>query len=173
MDLKRLRRGCELRLRSLDLPVPFDVRGFCDTLGTRRGRLIRLCPVSCPAGPCGLWAAGTQVDYIFYEQATTPLHQEHIILHEVSHLLCGHRPEPLSDEECAWMLFPDLDAEMIRRVLGRAGYSADEEQEAELLASLILDQVAHQRLPQACPADPEVGSLLERLEAVLEQPRDA
>ena len=172
MDLKRLRQSCEARLRGLDLPVPFDVRAFCDALGARRGRPIRLCPVISRAGPCGLWAAGTRVDYIFYEQATSPLHQEHIILHEASHLLCGHHPGPISEEECSRLLFPDLDAEMVRRVLGRASYSADEEREAELLASLILERVARQALPQVRPADPEVAALLDRLEAALERPRD-
>jgi len=172
MDLRKLRHRCEERLRGLDLPVPFDVRTFCGALGTRRGRPIRLCPVVSKAGPCGVWAAGAEVDYIFYEQATSPLHQEHIILHEASHLLCGHHPGPVSDEECSRLLFPDLDVEMVSRVLGRAAYSADEEQEAELLASLILQRAGRTRSPHARPADPGVAALLDRLEAVLERPSE-
>jgi hypothetical protein len=172
VDLRRLRRRCEVRLRLLDLPVPFDVRTFCDALGVRRRRPIRLCPVTSQAGPCGVWAAGAEADYIFYEQATSPLHQEHIILHEASHLLCGHCPAPVSEEECSRLLFPDLDAEMVRRVLGRADYSADEEQEAELLASLILKRAGRDKPPQARTADPEVAALLDRLEAALERPSE-
>ena len=119
MDLKQLRRRCEAQLREIDLPTPFDIRSFCDAVGARRGRPIRLCPVTSQAGPFGLWAAGTGIDYIFYERSTSPLHQEHIILHEVSHLLCGHQPGPVSDEECSRLLFANLDIRMVRRILAR------------------------------------------------------
>jgi hypothetical protein len=171
MDLKQLRRRCAARLRELDLPTPFDVRSFCDAVGDRRGRPIRLCPVTSQAGPCGLWAAGSGVDYIFYERSTSLLHQEHIILHEVSHLLCGHQPGPVSDEERSRLLFPDLDSAMVRRILARTAYSADEEQEAELLASLILQRTVGRTLRHERPADPQVIELLDRLEAALESPR--
>jgi hypothetical protein len=170
MDLRRLRRRCAARLRELDLPVPFDVRAFCEALGARRGRPIRLCPLTGPAGPCGLWAVGTEADFIFYEQATSPLHQQHIILHEVSHLLCGHQPTRVSDEEGSRLFFPHLDVEMVNRVLGRAAYSAEEEREAELLATLILERAARGGFTNAGPAAPEVAALLDRLEAALERP---
>jgi hypothetical protein len=170
MDLKRLRQRCEARLRELELPVPFNLHAFCDALGARRGRPIRLCPATSLAGPCGLWAAGTTDDYIFYEQATSPLHQEHIVLHEASHMLCGHRPARVSDDEASRLLFPDLDAAMVKRVLGRAAYSAVEEQEAELLASLILERAGRTGLAPARAADPEVAALVDRLEAALEKP---
>jgi hypothetical protein len=170
MDHKLLRQRCEATLRGLHLPAPFDIGAFCDALGARRGRPIRLCPVASQAGPCGLWAAGSRVDYIFYERATSRLHQEHIILHEVSHMLCGHRPGPVSDEECARLLFPDLDAEMVRRVLRRAAYSRDEEQEAELLASLILEHAGRRTHPTPQRADPKAATPLDRLRTVLEPP---
>jgi IrrE N-terminal-like domain len=130
---RRLRKRCEERLRDLPIPVPFDARAFTDELAAGR-RPIRLVPMSGLTGVCGMWVATDTTDLIFYEQDTTPPHQEHIILHELSHLICDHYP-PAAVE--AQHLLPNLDAEMVRRVLGRAGYSTEEEREAELLATLI------------------------------------
>src|SRR5690348_8656507 len=123
---------CRARLDELDLPRPFDVRAMCADLGRRRGRPVELVEMALPAdAPSGLWLSTGQRDYIVYEQATSLLHQEHIILHELSHMLCGHTGGSRLREEHASRLFPQLDSGMIRRVLGRAGYTSEEEQEAE------------------------------------------
>lgn len=170
MDLKQLRQRCEVRLRELDLPAPFDVDAFCGSLAARRGRPVVLRPLVSKTGPWGLWVAGAAADFIFYEQETSLLHQEHIILHEASHLLCGHDPRPVSDAEFSRLLLPDLDPEVVRSVLRRAAYSAEEEREAELLASLILERAGRGAVTSARAADPEVAALLDRLEHVLEEP---
>lgn len=134
---RRLRRRCAALLRDLPTPVPFDARALCEQVAARRGRPIRLIPMARLTGVCGLWVATDTTDLIFYEGKTTPPHQDHIILHELGHVLCGHCPVSLPMAEQARLLLPDLDPEMVRRVLGRAGYSTVEEQEAEMLASLI------------------------------------
>jgi hypothetical protein len=128
----RLRRRCLARLRDLPLPAPFDVRTLCDQIAARRGRPIRLVPMAGLTGVCGLWIATDTTDLVCYERDTTRPHQDHIILHELSHLLCEHFPVGLPGA-----LLPDLDPAMVRTVLGRAGYSTAEEREAETLASLI------------------------------------
>src|SRR5689334_12997234 len=138
VDRSLIRRRCEARLRGLDLPSPFDAGAFCRSLAARRARPIALHPFHSLAGPCGLWVATPTTDFIFYEQATTPLHQQHIILHEASHLLCGHTATRPREDERLRFLLPDLDEELVRSVLRRATYSAEDEQEAELLASLIV-----------------------------------
>jgi hypothetical protein len=167
MELKTLRRRCEARLRELDLPAPFSARAFSHSLAARRGRPIRLQPLESPAGLTGAWVATTTADYIFYEEATSPLHQRHIILHELSHLLCGHDAVPVLETEFSQLLLPDLQADMVERVLRRAAYSNEEEQEAELLASLILERVAASPPPDAPALDPDAAALLSRLEASL------
>lgn len=169
MDLTALRKRCEGRLKelALDLPTPFDVRAFCRALVMRRGRPIELLPIVGTRGPCGLWIASDEADYIFYEQQTSRLHQEHIILHEVCHVLCGHQPTPVSHADLS-RLFPDMHPDTVQRLLQRGGYSTEEEREAELLASLILEQTAR-RLPRAVSIpDGETAGLLGRLEASLE-----
>ncbi|WP_397560774.1 hypothetical protein [Spongiactinospora sp. 9N601] len=144
-SLKRLRLRCEARLDALTLPTPFDVRVLCATLAEERGRPIHLLPMTGNPGVQGLWVATETADVIFYEDATTPPHQEHIILHELSHLLCDHYRVTDPAAELARALLPDLDPGMVVRMLGRTSYTAIEEQEAELLATLIQQRARRPR----------------------------
>lgn len=139
------------------MPVPFDAHALCEQVSLQRGRPIRLIPMARLTGVCGLWVATDTTDLIFYEQETTPPHSEHIILHELSHLLCDHYPASLSPAEQARLLLPTLDPEMVRRVLGRTGYSTVEEREAETLASMIRQR-----------ARPSSGTVTSRLQAALD-----
>ncbi|MDF5757913.1 hypothetical protein [Spongiactinospora sp. TRM90649] len=162
---KRLRRRCEDRLSDLTLPVPFLVRGLCASVAEERSRPIHLLPMTGKPGVLGLWVATETADLIFYEEATTPPHQDHIILHELSHLLCDHYREPLPAVEQALALLPNLDPAMVLRMLGRTAhtaYTAVEEQEAELLASLI--QQRARRAPRAA----RLGASARRLIAALD-----
>lgn len=169
MDLVALRRRCQERLSELALPARFDASGLCQTLAQRRGRPIVLRPVTSRAGPCGVWVASPSADFIFYEQDTSPLHQQHIILHEASHLLCDHYAAPVAESELRRLLFPDLHPTMVHSVLRRTTYSAEEEQEAEVLASLLLERISADSPPASWPPDPEAAALLARLEASLEE----
>lgn len=87
----RLRLGCRRLLRELDVPVPLDVQDLCRRVGDARGRPVELYPypIEVP-GPFGLWFALADRDAIFYQQETVPWHQNHIILHELGHLLGEH-----------------------------------------------------------------------------------
>jgi hypothetical protein len=133
----RLRRRCARALRGLCVPTPFDVREFCSALAARRGRPIHLLPLPGLTEVCGLWVATGQLDLIAYERNTTRPHQDHIVLHEIGHMLCDHCPTSLTPVEQARLLLPSLDPAMVSRVLGRTGYGSTEEREAEFLASLI------------------------------------
>ncbi len=167
MSLKAVRRRCEATLRQVEVPSPFDVEAFCAALSERRGRRIHLCPMNMGVSPCGVWLALPAADYIFYEDGTTRLHREHIVLHELGHVLSDHVPTDVLDEEVIKALMPDLDLRMVRRVLGRTSYSAVEEQEAEMLASLVLERASRATLAEARTAAPEVASVLDRLESTL------
>ena len=168
MSLAALRRRCEARLRTLDLPVPFDVRTLCDALAAGRQRPILLQPISSPAGPSGLCLALPAADIILYEQQTSPLHQQQIILHELCHLLCGHRPAPAGPHDVPQAPFLHLSAEAVQRLLRRAGYSAEDEREAELLASLILERVRETPRTAIGAASPEDAGVLRGLAVCLE-----
>ncbi|MFJ3924752.1 hypothetical protein [Streptomyces sp. NPDC090022] len=111
------------------MPHPFSLDALCARIAERRGRPIRLHPLpkeAAESGVCGLWVGTSSVDYVFYEAQTTPLHQEHIVLHELGHILFGHNS--LEGEESGG------SAPVI---LGRTNYTTRQEQEAEMLASMI------------------------------------
>jgi hypothetical protein len=133
----KVQRRCAAILRDLDLPPSFDLPTLCAELSARRGRPIKQLPMTGLSEVCGLWIATDTADLIAYEQHTSAPHQNHIVLHEIAHMLCDHFPATLSPAELAQFLLPNLDPKLIRRVLGRAGYSSIEEQEAELLASML------------------------------------
>jgi hypothetical protein len=169
MNLKRLRKRCEERLRELGLSGPLDAQSLCDALAAQRGRPIRLRPVTNYAGPCGLWIATDSTDYIFYESNTSLLHQEHIVLHEASHILCGHRSASVLDGNFRASLFPDLKPELVLQVLHRAAYTESEEREAEVMASLISERRTGTGLADQPPLGDEAHQVIDRLVAYLQE----
>ncbi|MEV6626325.1 hypothetical protein AB0M83_37510 [Amycolatopsis sp. NPDC051106] len=134
---RQLRHRFSAVLRDLDLPASFDVPALCAALGERRGRPIRLLPLPGLSEVCGLWIATDTTDLIAYERHTSAPHQDHIVLHEIGHMLCDHYPASLTPAEQMRLLLPSLDPAMVRRVLGRAGYTSVEEREAEFFASML------------------------------------
>ncbi|WP_372410178.1 toxin [Streptomyces luteireticuli] len=91
--------------------------------------------------PCGIWLATNEADFIVVEANTSRLHRDHIIAHELAHMLCGHRDSTGLDPTGFGYLLPNLDPQRVREILGRTSYSSTEEQEAETVASLILERV--------------------------------
>jgi hypothetical protein len=162
---RRLRSRCEARLDALPLPAPFSAQALCELVAAQRGRAIRLVPMVKSVDVCGMWVSVGSADLIFYEQATTSPHQQHIILHELSHLLCDHYPSGVAELDQWRLLLPDLDPRMVRRILGRTAYTEVEEQEAELLASLI-----QQRARRLAPPDDaaETNALTGRIKTLLD-----
>ena len=137
--MENLRRRCEKRLRGVRVPQPFDLDAFCGEVAAHRGRplLRRAVPGLSSHAPCGLWIGTPEADHVFYDPGTSPLHAEHIVLHELAHILSGHH----LDTSLA-ALFPDLDPGAVTRalgvrVLGRVAYTTVQEREAEMMASLI------------------------------------
>jgi hypothetical protein len=147
VSLRNLRQRCETLLRDLDVPEPFALDSLCAMLGERRGRPLVLDVLPEPTSqdaPCGVWLALESEDVILVEPTTSPLHREHIVLHEIGHLLCDHATSaPLTYMQRR--LFPDLDPAMVARVLGRTSYTDPQEQEAEMIASLIQSRIRRRR----------------------------
>jgi hypothetical protein len=166
MDIKALRRRCEHVLDGVDIPDPFDVDTFASTIAGRRQRPLHLLPKQTPVGPCGVWLAMPEADYVFYENGTSAVHREHIILHELGHLLGEHEAHETIDDDVLRELFPQLDPAMVRRVLGRTSYSAAEEQEAEMIASMVLERVGR-RGPVSAARATKHGDVIDRLTVTL------
>jgi hypothetical protein len=169
MSLRRLRRDCAALVSELDIPVPFDAHALCHRLAGSRGRPIRLIPMALPTdGPCGAWLSVADADYILYEKRTSRPHQEHIIVHEVGHLICHHQAAPVLDSGTILALLPHLAPELVARMLGRTGYSDLEEQQAEMIASLILQQGSSWSAEPDQRVAPEVAGIVDRLELSLQ-----
>jgi len=158
---------------ALPITVPFDVEAFCDQVAQQRARPIRRIPRELRGdGLYGMWVATADADLIVYECRTSRPHQEHIVVHELAHLLCGHPATPADGREALQLLMPDLDPAVVERMLGRTSYSAAEEQEAELVASLILERVSQWSPQQSWTVPPEEAPVVERMELSM-LPREA
>jgi len=146
---RALRRRCTELLDDVDVPVPFDLPLFCQRLAAHRGRPLQV--LSLPmqqsqAGLCGVWVATDTQDWVIVEPGTSPLHQAVIALHEIGHVLAGHRADNGWDGVVARML-PHLDPATVRSVLGRSAYRWKWEREAEMIATLVLARAQMARAP--------------------------
>ncbi|MER6446723.1 toxin [Streptomyces venezuelae] len=175
-QLKQLRKAGARRIAELDLPEAADVAELCRHLGEVRDRPITLVPMQMPSShPCGMWVAARDEDLIFYDANTTGAHQEHIILHELGHIICCHRGAGGLDEAAARLLFPNLDPELVRDMLLRATYDDVQEQEAEIIAYLLSQRIgdagpphtAEPATPAAEDGDPARNATLSRIERTL------
>lgn len=136
-----LRRRLRSELRAAGVEGPTPMAEICARFGERRGKPIRLLavPMEVP-GPFGLWIKTTAADVILYQgTGTTRFHQEHIIAHELGHLLADH-PSDEGDDEMWRQLLPDIPPSVIRSALRRrTSYANEYEQEAEVLATVLLE----------------------------------
>lgn len=123
-------------LRDLDVRPPIDVTELCRRLGAHRGRELRLMPYELAVpGPFGIWFETDDVDVIAYQSQTSRAHQDHIILHEVGHIVAGHGGDSTVDED--EQVLPDVPGPGGARRLRRTCYDAANEREAELIASIL------------------------------------
>ncbi len=156
----------------LELPRPFGVDVLCQRISEQRGRPIHLVPMEMPVSVSGLWVVTAEADVIMYEQHTSRIHQQHIILHEIGHLLSQHDAAPTSCEDTARLLLPYLSPGVAERMLCRTRYTAPEEQEAELIASELLKRAGRWRPSRTWSPAPGAAGIARRLERSLEQYRD-
>ncbi|MEU8032769.1 hypothetical protein [Streptomyces sp. NPDC049099] len=168
---RRLHQRCMARLEGIDIPHPFSIESFCRHLSAQRQRPLYLHPLraqEAPEGACGMWLATATDDHVFYERRTAPLHQDHIVLHEIAHMLLEHGAQPsgtdLADHPHVRALLPDLDPHLVRRLIGRTNYTRVEELEAEMLATLM-------RTRHSEPLRSRPGDVLGNLAIALGVPR--
>jgi hypothetical protein len=164
MRLRALEKQVRRMLAGLEVPDPFDLRAFCASVAAARGRDLHLhqLPAAGVNGTaCGLWLATDKADHVFYAAGTGWLHQQHIILHEIGHILSEHvAPDP-EPEDVTALLLPDLDPATVARVLRRSSYSAPQEQVAEMIATMLNERAASSTARP--PVDPALGNLYDAL----------
>ncbi len=144
------------RLRDVQVPDPFEIGAFCTGLAAARGRAIHLVPFSVvgPDMPCGMWVRLPSADVIFYEQATTRLHRDHFVLHEIGHMLSDHvgRLDALVPILTAQLPPGMVDADRLVDAFGlrRASYDTEQEREAEAFARRVGASVRRQGRTDSC-----------------------
>lgn len=138
---KRVRR--EMTALGLHGP-PTEVGEICGRLAERRGRPLHLMPMDMHArGPYGLWVATARADYICYQRQTSRAHQDHIILHEIGHILAEHDAADIADGEVLRRLAPNLSPGLVARFLARTDHPHHDsatEREAEDIATMLLER---------------------------------
>ncbi|GAA2240620.1 MULTISPECIES: hypothetical protein [Kitasatospora] len=173
MNDKELRKRCVDVVAQIEFPSPFSINTLVDSVERRRGRQISLVPMPLavrPESPCGLWVATDDVDYVLYTEATSTAHREHIVMHELGHMLLEHGSTEADQAEVARLLMPTLDPRFVQAVLARSVYTSQEERAAELVASLIPLR-AGRAAPQARqePVSPGMANLVQHIGAALER----
>lgn len=165
MNREKARHECEALVATLDLPEPFDLAEMCAGLGAQRGRpIILMSHDMVVGGLCGTWMGTATADYVFFEQNTSRLHQQHIVCHEIGHILRRHEPGKVLSSDLARVIAPGIEQGDVRRVLGRDCYDDDEEFEAELIATLILRRIARLPLRETPTAtDPAASDVIARI----------
>ncbi|MGX2994868.1 hypothetical protein JNUCC64_11310 [Streptomyces sp. JNUCC 64] len=157
---------------------------LCEALSRRRGRPLYLREAALPKpGPSGMWVEYENYDVILYQAETTRLHQDHIRLHEIGHILVAEHEEAAAraaagapgkptdeatDEAAVFVegwasLLPVFTAETIKRVARRCSYDDGEECAVELVATIILEWSSVLDGTTPLSDDPEVR----RVEAAL------
>lgn len=126
----------------LPVPSPWDRTTFVRTVEQLRGRRITLLPVDAAllaGSACGLWLVREHDDVVLYQDGTSQLHADQIILHELGHMLLDHDKNAKTDTaQMVSALTPNLDPATVKAALGRSAYNTTAEHDAELFASLIL-----------------------------------
>ena len=139
----------------------FTLQSFTAWVEKERGKAIQMTAWPMPAAIFGAWMESDDTDHIFYYEDAIPLHKAHIQLHELAHILCGHETVRVTKDDIFSTLMDKFSA---AQLLLRSTKSNLQEQEAELLTSLIQEELhRHARfdeLTKAVTADKEQRTLL-------------
>lgn len=134
----------------------FSLPSFAQWVASKRRREIQRIGWHLPASISGVWLATKETDFVFYETRTPALHQLHIQLHELAHILCNHQTVDLDLEMgmgreavlqylMGAFVTKSRQAPPIEQVMLRSAHDNTDEQEAELLSAFIQQRIAHKR----------------------------
>lgn len=130
-----VREAMKAKLNQMDFDFSqFTMERFVAYVEQERGRKILFIPYSMPVGMFGVWMsdADEPYEYVFYDRTAPPIHQIHIQLHELSHILNNHKTNS-KDRANLEQILEKKDADFSPAYLKM-------EQEAETLAALIQEQ---------------------------------
>ncbi|MCL6299651.1 hypothetical protein ACFXN2_00875 [Streptomyces kronopolitis] len=174
----QIRRRCKQLIKELALPAAIDLRGMCDIVAARVARPVHLVPMSLGGVVSGMTAVTDDGYWVFYELKTSPWHQAHIVLHELSHLLLGHDQDPSVTEDALKLWTPSVDVATAMRRMGLTmgfarhhGYDNLAERETEVLGTLLMEQVAPSAAERELPLEGQAAELAAALGPALQHIR--
>lgn len=163
--LKKVRQTCEALLDRWGMDHGCGIDELHRYLSAQNERPIHLIPMPFPERHLfGLWLKMDDFDIIAYEKAASASHKEHIIAHELAHIAFQHRGSVKFEESATGPLFSDVEPGVVKGMLMRSRYSDDEEQEAEMMASLILARATKRWLEPAWGVPAEAAEIVARIE---------
>jgi hypothetical protein len=121
----------------------FTLSGFINYVSEEKGREIIAIPWSMPATLFGVWMSDGEEpkEYVFYRDNVPPIHQIHIQLHELSHILLGHPTLQINRKLVADVLERKASLPFADLPQLRSPKKSEYEIQAEMLASLIKERV--------------------------------
>ena len=164
------RPRAEKILRDLDFDFQaFTIEKFVSWIGVLKGREILIFPWEMPRSLFGAWMSDGEEpkEYIFYRNNLPRIHQIHIQLHELAHLLFGHPTLKIDRKLIVEVMRGQAELPFDDLVLLRSPKRTEFETEAETLASLIQEQVIRHsqllRLTQDISSDEKLAGFLKDL----------
>lgn len=130
---------------TLQVPQPWDLADFLEQVTAMLGKEIRLVPLPTDTAqglPCGLVLERSEAVVIAYDAHSSGYHADHIVLHEIGHLLLDHAGSTVdgTSRSTVEILFPNMDPDGVLRVLQRTDYDDLAERQAELFASVVMSE---------------------------------
>jgi hypothetical protein len=145
---REILRRCRRLIEDLAIPAPITMIRLVEAAVERQNKPIELFAVrGTPSSICGGLLRKPTVDCIVYDTDATPLHQLHLVAHEIAHLLLGHHGGvPAVDVARVQALTPGVPQHVVDYVVDRLVNWPDptdlQETEAETFALLIVAMAA-------------------------------
>ena len=130
---------------------------------------IKMRPWSMPSGMFGAWMTDSESgdEYIFYRDDVPPIHQIHIQLHELAHLLLDHSTLKITQDTVVNSITGEVILPFFQLAQLRSADISQTELEAEILASMIQEQVIHhdqlEQLMKGTSSDKNIANYLKDL----------
>jgi hypothetical protein len=129
-------------VQRLPIPRPFSMDGLARALSEREGKPVKLIGEQLGAtAPCGWLVRTKEVDYVCYPTNTSYLHQLHIVLHEIGHLVLRHPTEALA-------------------MFGKSPVDTAVEQAAELFATSAARRIWREQQTRDEPQTPQAADVI-------------
>ncbi|WP_137726191.1 ImmA/IrrE family metallo-endopeptidase [Prescottella subtropica] len=160
------REAAERILRDLPLSRPWTRERFIADLSIRNGRPIEVLTIPDEFEQIedgdgnkitGVWIPGERIDYIFVTSHASGDYREHIICHELAHIIFRHQADEKTVEalQSAFLrrLMPNIHPDHMKNLLPkavckhRAVLTDPIEREAEWLATLLMNAADELKQP--------------------------